>query len=47
MFSFFYRFYAFISGPETPKTDEPLRFGVLGASVIAYVDMNESQNPIA
>jgi hypothetical protein len=47
MFSFFYRIYAFISGPETPKTGEPLRFGVLGASAIAYVDLNEPQNPVA
>lgn len=47
MLSFFYRLYAFVSGPDAPKSPEPLRFGVLGASLIAYVDLNEPQNLVA
>lgn len=44
MLSFIYRFYAFfISGSEAPKTNEPLRFGVLGASFIAYVGFGVSK----
>lgn len=28
---------SFVSPPEVPKVESPLRFGVLGASHIAYV----------
>lgn len=38
MLDMFRRIYeSFISPPEVPKVENPLRFGVLGASDIAFV----------
>lgn len=38
MFDMLRRIYeSFISPPEVPKMENPLRFGLLGASDIAYV----------